>query len=156
MPDERAFVGLTVLLGTVAVAHAAVTWPTTAVLAFFGGGALVAFAAEVLAVRAGWLAHHVGPQVLGVPLYALAGWTGTVYVAFRLALLATDGPTAVLLAGALATAYDALTDHRGVAAGLWSYTDDLPGPRPRGVPWWNFLGWFVVGTATAALALPFV
>lgn len=156
MTDERAFVGLTVLLGAVAVVHAAVTWPTAAVLAFFGGGALVAFAAEVAAVRAGWLVHHVGTQVLGVPLYALAGWTGIVYVAFRLALLATDGATAVLLAGALATAYDGLTDHRGVDSGFWSYTDDLPGPRPRGVPWWNFLGWSVVGTATAALALPFV
>lgn len=156
MTDERVFVGLTVLFGGVAFAHAAVTWPAAAVLAFFGGGALLAFVAEVLAVRAGWLEHHVAPKVRGAPLYALAGWTGTAYVAFRLALLATDGPTAVLLAGVLATTYDVLTDHRGVAAGLWSYTDDLPGPRARGVPWWNFLGWFVVSAATAALAVPFV
>jgi uncharacterized membrane protein len=107
-------------------------------------------------IAAGWLEHHVGPRVAGVPLYALFGWTGTVYVAFRVGLRASDGAGAVLVGALLATGYDALTDHRGVAAGHWTFTDDLPGPRVRGVPWWNAVGWFLVSAATAALALPFL
>jgi len=143
-------------LGVATFLHALVTWPLPAAVVFFGGGVLVAFAAEAVAVNLDWLDHHVGPQTVGVPLYLLFAWPGTVYVAFRVALLATGGPTAVAVAGLLATAYDALTDHRGVSDGLWSYTDTLPGPRPRGVPWWNFAGWFVISCLTAGLALPFV
>jgi uncharacterized membrane protein len=144
------------VLGVLALAHAAVTWPLEATLSFFGAGAAVAFLAEAAAIRLGWLEHRVGPKVVGVPLYALFGWTGTVYVAFRLALLVVDGWPAVAVAAALATAYDVFTDHRGVAEGYWSYTDDLPGPRYRGVPWWNFAGWVVVSLLTAAAAVPFL
>lgn len=156
MPRARLLAATTVALGVVALVHAAFTWPPGATVALFAGGAAVAFVAEAVAVRAGWLEHHVGPKLLGVPLFVLLGWTGTVYVAFRVALLATDGWTAVVAAAVLATTYDLLTDHRGVADGHWSYTDDLPGPRYRGVPWWNFAGWFVVSCLTAGLALPFL
>jgi uncharacterized membrane protein len=158
VPSGRTFAATTVALGVVALAHAAVTWPTAATLAFFGGGALVAFVAEAMVIELGWLEHHVGPKVVGVPLYLLFGWTGTVYVAFRVALLATDGAgtAAVAVAAVLATAYDLLTDHRGVEEGHWTYTDDLPGPRHRGVPWWNFVGWLVVSSLTAAFAVPYL
>jgi len=153
---DRRFVALVVTVGVFAFAHAALTWPLTATLAFFCGGAAVAFVAEFAVVRFGWLDHHVAPKLAGVPLYALAGWTGTVYVAFRLALLVADGFLAPLLAAALATTFDALTDYRGVEDGYWTYTDRLPGPRYRGVPWWNTVGWFVVSFVTAGLALPFL
>ena len=156
MPDGRIYVASTVAIGLVAVAHAALTWPLRAVVALFAGGATVAFVAEAVVIRLGWLEHHVDPQVLGVPPYALFGWTGLVYVAFRVALLVADGRTAVVAGAALAAGYDALNDHRGVEAGLWTYTDDLPGPRHRGVPWWNVVGWLAVGGATASLALPFL
>ena len=156
MPDGRIYVASTVAVGLVAMAHAALTWPSRAAVALFAGGAAVAFVAEAVVIRLGWLEHHVGPRVLGVPPYALFGWTGLVYVAFRVALLVTDGSTAVVAGAALAAGYDALTDHRGVEAGLWTYTDDLPGPRHRGVPWWNVVGWLAVGGATASLALPFL
>lgn len=154
--DGRLFAASTVAIGVLALGHAAVTWPTRATLALFGGGALVAFAAEAVVIERGWLEHHVGPQVAGVPLYVLFGWTGVVYAAFRVALLATDGWPAVLLAALLATGYDLLTDYRGVADGHWTYIDDLPGPRHRGVPWWNYAGWFAISTVTAAFALPFL
>jgi hypothetical protein len=156
MPDGRIYVASTVAVGLVAMAHAALTWPPRAAVALFAGGAAVAFVAEAVVIRLGWLEHHVGPRVLGVPPYALFGWTGLVYVAFRVALLVADGRTAVVAGAALAAGYDALNDHRGVEAGLWTYTDDLPGPRHRGVPWWNVVGWLVVGGATASLALPFL
>jgi hypothetical protein len=118
VPDSRAFVASTVGLGLVAMAHAALTWPPRAAVALFAGGAAVAFGAEAVAIRLGWLEHHVDPQILGVPLYALFGWTGLIYVAFRAALLVTDGPTAVVAGAALAAGYDALIDHRGVEEGL--------------------------------------
>ena len=156
MTSHRVFAATTVAIGVLALAHAAITWPPAATVAFFGGGALVAFVAEAVVIRAGWLEHHIGPKLIGVPLYLLFGWTGTIYVAFRLALLGTDGWTAVLAAAVLATTYDVLTDHRGVVDGHWTYTDDLPGPRFRTVPWWNFVGWFVISAVTASFALVFL
>ena len=156
MTSDRAYAASTVALGLVALAHALLTWPLDAALALFGGGALVAFAGEVVVVNLGLLEHHVGPKLLGVPLYVLFGWTGVVYVCFRVALLATTGWPAVALAAALATALDVLTDPQGVADGRWTYTDDLPGPRHRGVPWWNYAGWVVVSATTTAIALPYL
>ncbi|MEF8775777.1 MAG: carotenoid biosynthesis protein [Haloarculaceae archaeon] len=156
MANGRQFAAITIGLGIVALAHALVTWPLAATLALFGGGAVVAFVAEAIVVTLDWLDHHIGPKLVGVPLYVLFGWTGAVYLAFRAARFAVDGWPAVVVAAALATAYDVLTDHQGVADGHWTYVDDLPGPRYRGVPWWNFAGWFVISFLTAAFALPFL
>ncbi|QGN07522.1 carotenoid biosynthesis protein [Halorhabdus sp. CBA1104] len=151
MPDNRPFVPSTVALGLVALGHAALTWPPAATVAFFGGGAVVAFVAEAVVIALGLLEHHVGPKIFGVPMYVLFGWTGVVYVAFRLALLWTAGWPAVAVGAILATTADLLTDHQGVVNGYWTYTDDLPGPRFRGVPWWNYLGWLTISATTATL-----
>jgi hypothetical protein len=152
MPDAQEFRATVLAVGAVALGHALVTWPLAATGALFGGGAAVAFAAEAVVIRLGWLDHHVGPKLLGVPLYVLAGWTGTVYLAYRAALLATDGWPAVAAAAALATTYDLLTDHRGVADGHWTYNTTLGGPEFRGVPWWNYAGWLAVSATTAGFA----
>ena len=156
MTNQRLFVGTIVAVGLLAVAHATVTWPLAATVAFFGGGAVLAFLAEAVAISRGWLKHHIGPKHVGVPLYVLFGWTATVYIAFRVALLVTDGWMAVVAAGLLATSYDILVDHRGVEDGHWTYTDELPGPRYRGVPWWNFAGWLAISCSTAAFAVRFL
>lgn len=156
MPSARLFALTTLALGILAAIHALATWPPAATLALFGGGILVAFLAEALVVNLGWLEHHIRPRVHGVPLYVLAGWPAAIYIAFRIALLATDGWAAVGTAAVLATGYDLLTDHRGVADGHWTYTDGLPGPRFRTVPWWNYLGWFLISVLTAGLALPWL
>lgn len=156
MASSRPFAASAVALGVVALAHAALTWPAAATVALFVGGAVVAFVAEAVVIDLDWLEHHVGPKVLGVPLYVLFGWTGVIYGAFRLALLAVEGWPAVLLAAAIATGYDVLTDPRGVADGHWTYTDDLPGPRHREVPWWNYAGWVVITTVTAGFASLFL
>ena len=100
------------------MAHAAPTWPFRAVVALFTGGTTVAFVAGAVASRLGWLGHRVDPQVLGILPHALFGWTELTYVAFWVALLVTDRSTAVVVGAALAAGYDALTDHRGVEAGL--------------------------------------
>jgi uncharacterized membrane protein len=156
MPNTRTFVGSVLALWGVALATAVLTWPLEAAVALFVGGAAIAFAAELAVVQLGWLEHHVGPKLLGVPLYVLAGWTGTVYVAYRVALLATEGWPAVALAAVLATAYDVTADPRGVADGHWTYHTDLGGPSYQGVPWWNFAGWLVVAAATAGVASLFL
>lgn len=156
MDRRHLFVATTVALGVLTLVHALLTWPLAATLAFFGGGMVVAFLAEALVIHLDWLEHHLGPKVLGVPLYVLFGWVGTIYVAFLVALLVTDGWLAAIGAGLLATTYDVLTDHRGVREGHWTYTDDLPGPRYRGVPWWNFAGWFAISCLTAGFAVPFL
>lgn len=156
MTSGRVFAGITVAVGVVALAHAVFTWRIYPILVLFGGGALVAFIAEAFVINLGWLKHHIGPKVAGVPLYVLFGWTGTIYIVFRISLLVTDGWMSVAVTGALATTYDILADHHGVRDGHWTYTDDLPGPRLRGVPWWNFVGWFAISCLTAAATLPFL
>jgi uncharacterized membrane protein len=153
MPSNRTAVVGGVALGCFTLGHAVLTWPRAAVVVFFGGGALVAFVAEAVAIAIGLLEHHVEPTVLGVPVYVLFAWTGVMYVALRPVSFVFDGAAAVVVTATLATTYDLSTDHRGVEDGLWSYTDDLPGPRVRGVPWWNFVGWFVVAGTTAALTV---
>jgi hypothetical protein len=143
-------------LGAAALAHASRTWPLAATVALFGGGTVVAFVAEAVVIHRGWLEHHVGPKLLGVPMYVLPGWTGTIYVTFRIAQSISEAWLAAVLAAILATGFDAMTDPLGVTAGYWTYTGGPPGPSYRDVPWWNATGWFVVSTITAALALPFL
>lgn len=156
MDAGRRFASTTVLLGILALGHAGFTMPPAATLAIFGGGAVIAFVGEAIVIGRGWLRHHIHPQLHGVPIYVVFGWTAVTYAAIRLALLVTSGWLVPFLAAALATGYDMLADHRGVMAGFWTYTDTLPGPRPRGVPWWNFGGWAVITFLTASLALPFM
>lgn len=155
LSSSRRFAISTITIGLVSLTHALLTWSPRPTIAFFVGGALVAFIAEAVVINVGWLEHRIDPKLRGVPLYVLFGWTGAVYVAFRVALLVTDGWAAVALTGVLATTYDLIVDHRGVADGHWTYTDDLPGPRYRGVPWWNYLGWFAISVLTASLAVLF-
>jgi hypothetical protein len=154
--SDRAFAVTTAAVGLLALVHAALTWPTDALVAFFAGGAAIAFVAELVVIQAGLLEHHVGPKVLGVPLYVLLGWVGAVYVPFRVALLVTNGWPAVALGAVLATAWDAAVDNHGVEDGRWTYTGDLPGPWHRQVPWWNYAGWLAISATTAGLATLFV
>lgn len=117
MVSRRIFAATTIAVGIVTLLHAVVTWPLAATLAFFGGGALTAFMAEAIVIHLSWLEHHIGPKAVGVPLYVLFGWTGTIYVTFRGALLVTNGWAAVAVAAILATTYDVFTDHMGVEDG---------------------------------------
>ncbi|MGM0399451.1 MAG: carotenoid biosynthesis protein, partial [Halobacteriota archaeon] len=98
MVSKRTFAASTVVLGIGTVVHAIFTWPWGATIALFIGGAIVAFLAEAFVVNLGWLEHHVGPRVAGVPLYLLFGWVGTIYVAFRVVLFLTDGWAAIVAA----------------------------------------------------------
>jgi len=155
MDVERRLLASTVGLALVAVVHGALTWGPAATARFVVIAVVAAFVAEVAVIRLGLLEHHTGPQLVGVPLAALAGWTGSIYVAYRVAALAVDPTVAPLLAGVLATAMDVLTDPPYVEVGAWSYPPArVSEPRYRGVPWWNFAGWFVLTAAVSWAATP--
>ena len=153
MTSGRTVVATTTGLGLAALAHALLTWPPRATIALFVGGATLAFLGEAIVVALGWLEHHVGPKVAGVPLYVLFGWTAVSYVTVRIALIVTGGWAIVPIAETLATAYDVLADNRGVEEGHWTYTDDLRGPRHGDVPWWNYAGWFAISGAIAGVVV---
>lgn len=134
------------------VGHALLTWPLSETVALFAGGVAVAFAVEAPAIRAGLLTHHLRPQIAGAPVSILLAWPAVVYLAVRTASLVVDGPLVVAgTAAVLATLADAVIEPRAVTAGAWTYADALPGPRVRGVPWWNAAGWLVVVFVTALL-----
>ena len=153
MLSGRAFAISATAVGGLALLHALLTWSVHAVVALFISGACFAFIAEWIAIRYRLLEHHVGPTIGSVPVYLLFAWPGTIYIAFRVALVLTDGWYAVLLCAIIATGYDLLTDHYGVEAGNWSYSDRIPGPVYKGVPWWNYAGWFTISVATATIGL---
>lgn len=134
------------------LAHALLTWPLSETVALFAGGLAVAFAIEAPAIRAGLFTHHLRPQVAGIPVSILLAWPAVVYLAVRAASLIVDGALAVAaIAAVLATLADAAVEPHAVAVGAWEYADVIPGPRVRGVPWWNAAGWLGVVFVTALL-----
>lgn len=137
-----------------AFVHGLLTWSWRPTVAVFLGGFLVALAAELIGVGSGLVEHNLRPQFAGVPLSILLAWPAVVYVCYRIALLVAPADLeAAALAAAIATAVDAATDPDGVRNGVWSYPESsVSSPRFRGVPWWNFVAWFVIVFLTALLA----
>ncbi|MFW5935269.1 MAG: carotenoid biosynthesis protein [Halolamina sp.] len=148
----RRYVASQVGLFLLTLGHALLTWPLPETAALFAGGVAVAFAVEARAIRAGLFTHYLWPRIAGVPVSILLAWPAVVYLAVRAASLVVDGPLAVAgTAAVLATLADAAIEPRAVAAGAWTYADVIPGPRLRGVPWWNAAGWLGVVFVTALL-----
>lgn len=155
MPREGAVSGLLLVLGVSALVHAMLAWSPVAAIQFGAVAVGLAFVAEVAVVQVGLLRHRLYPQVLGVPLAALAGWTFSIYVCFRLATFAVDPAFAPIVTAGIATAFDLVLDPIGVRAGLWEYPRaGIPGPRFRDVPWWNFAGWLLLPAVVVSLAGP--
>lgn len=154
MDVERRYTWGILGVGAIALAHAAWTWSPERAAALFVGGAAIAFIGEVVVVQLGLVEHTLEPRVVRVPVLVLLAWPATVYVALRLALLIVPlGVGAAALAAVLATAYDVVADPRGVEAGVWRYPrHPLSAGRYRGVPYWNFAGWFAISFLTALLA----
>ena len=143
-------------VGVITLIHAIIVWPIHAVVVFFVGGAFIAFTFEWIAIRSGVLDHHTGPYIDGVPIYLLAAWPGTIYIAFQISLLFTESWAVIVLSALIATFYDIATDHYGIEAGNWTYSNSIPGPTFRGVPWWNFGAWFVISALTVLIAYPVI
>lgn len=156
MDPNRRFVVLAFLMFGVSGMHAGLTWPVPATIALFVGGGIVVVLAEVAAFRYELVDHRIGPDIGGVPVYIPFGWTATVYILFRVVLLFTDAWLAAGVTAVLATLYDIPTEQYGLTQGLWRYTDEIPGPRFGGVPWWNYTAWLGISFLIAALAVPFL
>lgn len=150
-PDGFAFIATT---QTVLLALAALLWAWERV----GNKALVLFAAcfvlglavEIAGSRTGFLFGSYdydppGPKVLGVPLLVPLGWWWMTLAA----LASSQGRP--LLAGALMVALDVGLEPLMTTYGFWSWAPG--GTSYYGVPWTNFLGWFVVGALLSWLIL---
>ena len=148
----RRYVAIQVGLFLLALGHAMLTWPLGDTLALFAGGIAVAFLVEAPAISVGLFTHYLRPKVAGVPVSILLAWPAVVYIAVRVASLVVDGPLAVAaLAAVLGTLADAVAEPGAVEDGAWAYSTMIPGPRVRGVPWWNATGWLGVVFVTALL-----
>jgi putative membrane protein len=148
----RRYVGSQIALFLATLLHALLTWPPSETIALFAGGIVVAFAVEAPAIRVGLFTHYLRPRVAGIPVSILLAWPAVVYLAVRTASLLVDGTIAVAgLAAVIATLADAAVEPGAVRDGAWAYADVIPGPRVRGVPWWNAAGWLGVVFVTALL-----
>jgi putative membrane protein len=101
------------------------------------------------------------PQLAGVPLVIPLAWFMMLVPAWAVAEAILAGhreklgnwcaPLHALLAGAAFTAWDLYLDPQMVAHGLWAWEN--PGGY-FGIPWINFLGWWLVATALTLLIRP--
>jgi putative membrane protein len=101
------------------------------------------------------------PQVAGVPLLIPLAWWMMLGPAWAVAsailapLRRSAGwwysPLAALLSGAVFTAWDFYLDPQMVDRGLWSW--DVPGGY-FGIPWVNFLGWWLTASVISLLVQP--
>jgi uncharacterized membrane protein len=163
------------LMATLGVlAHGAATlsalasgWPAARVLRavalVFGG----AWAIEALGSATGFpfgvyeYTNALQPQLAGVPLLIPLAWFMMLIPAWAVAEAILAGrkgrlegwyaPLHAVVAGAAFTAWDLYLDPQMVAHGLWLW--DQPGGY-FGIPWVNFLGWWLVASVLTLLMRP--
>jgi putative membrane protein len=85
-----------------------------------------------------------GPWLFGlVPVFILVAWINIAYLTMATSTLAFGRSRLglALIDGVLAVSWDAMVDPLAVRAGYWNWVG--PGSL-YGVPWTNFLGWFLV------------
>jgi len=126
----------------------------------------------LLVAAVGWLAEFAGahtdlpfgpyeytpslqPQIGHVPVLIPLAWFMMLPPAWAVGNLMAGRASGLgfVLASALAfTAWDLYLDPQMVAWGLWTWDDDAPRPRYFGIPWTNYVGWFVVSALITWLA----
>lgn len=94
----------------------------------------------------------LGPRVAGlVPVFIFVAWIHIGYLSIATTTLAL-GRSRLWLApldGVLAAAWDIMVDPLAVRAGFWTWA---PAPGLYGVPFTNFVGWFLVVTILSLVA----
>lgn len=95
------------------------------------------------------LGHKLFPSrisLMGVyPLEVTAAWVLLKYLSFY--LVSVVGVNNLIIAGLALVSFDLIVDPVAVYVGAWKWAK--PG-KFFGVPWQNFLGWFLIGIATSA------
>jgi len=107
------------------------------------------------------LTHRVQPQIANVPTAILLGWyvALTASYAFASALWRGVGAWGMSIGtGMIAMIYDLAIDPLGLAQGWWvwhqggSYAPSVVGANDvAGIPWGNFIGWFVLAGGVTLL-----
>lgn len=92
------------------------------------------------------------PQVSGVPIIVPAAWFAMAVPAREAAHAALGSRSTplrrMLLGSAALTAWDLFLDPQMIAEGYWEW--EQPG-RYRGIPFTNYVGWFLTGIAVMAV-----
>jgi putative membrane protein len=123
---------------------------------WLGVGAAIGFASELLGVAFGIpysdyeYTNVLGVKVLGVPLVLATAWLVLlVYVQHWMVRLHPPKIVRPLLGAAWMTAIDLVIDPLAAGPlGYWRWEAD---GVYFGVPWWNFLGWFLTSLAIFAV-----
>ena len=118
-----------------------------------GGGLVVESVGVATGVPFGAYAYNdtLGATLLGVPVVVPLAWTMMGYPAFIVgSKIARTKVRAAVAGGAALAAWDLFLDPQMVAAGHWTWAG-TSGPALLGVPFVNFLGWFVVATVMMAV-----
>ncbi len=97
--------------------------------------------------------NRLQPQILEVPAIVALAWFAMGLPALEIARQLMPGtglrrPARWLVAGACLAAWDLFLDPQMVAVGFWTWADPSGW---HGIPWTNYLGWLMVGTALAAV-----
>ncbi|MDW8367998.1 MAG: carotenoid biosynthesis protein, partial [Abditibacteriales bacterium] len=129
---------------------------------FFVLALSAAFVAEYVGVNyLHLLTHQVQPQIANVPTAILLGWYVALAASYALASALWRGVGAwgaAVGTGMVATIYDLVVDPLGLAQGWWvwhqggSYAPSVLGANNiAGIPWGNFVGWFVLASGVTLL-----
>lgn len=128
-----------------------------------------AFCIELLGSRTGYpfgsysYTGRLRPALWRVPVIVPLAWFGMGTAAYATVQFIVRNRYQRIVLGALAlTAWDVFLDPQMVRAGFWDWRTTT-GPAFRGIPWTNYLGWFVAALlvmgvisawSTAATSLP--
>ena len=157
---ERTGIVLGVLLQFAAVMGVlTTTWHTAQMLTTVGLVAMLAWLVEFVGSQTGvpfgryHYTDRLQPQLKGVPLLIPLAWLMMLPPAWAVGARLTGGGrlATALVAGLAFTAWDLFLDPQMVRWCFWQW--EQPGGYV-GIPWVNFLGWFVASAAMTALVAP--
>ncbi|TVR89396.1 MAG: carotenoid biosynthesis protein [Spirochaetaceae bacterium] len=137
--------------------------PPLAVVRVLIGVPLLGLLVEAIGTRTGFpfgvyrYTDRLQPQLLHVPLAIPAAWLMMMPPSWAVSAALTgtsSGFAFVVVSAAAFTAWDLLLDPRMVGWGYWIW--ERPGRYPGGIPFTNFVGWFLAAGFITALTAPHV
>ncbi len=96
------------------------------------------------------------PQLLGVPILIAGAWLMMIPPSWAIAQAITgktSGAAFIVFSGLAMTAWDFFLDPQMVGWNLWSW-DEVTSFSYFGIPWINFVGWFVTAAFVTLAARP--
>ena len=115
---------------------------------------LVGFTAEYISLNTGYpfgeYYYNMKPDILGVPAYVLVMWGIFIYISYTAFRSLVEKPYSLILAEILMVIQDLALDPMMTRwrAWVWTCRTEL---NWYGIPWTNFLGWFIVSLLSLAI-----